>query len=169
MMDNVVDYLIVLFFIISFLSSVFKKKKKQAQKDVVVQNKPIVRRENSKKVIEQKTTTSKKSAFEEIFKAILEVPQPVENPKSEVDAYFEEAIKNSEMIEAGINQDAPELKKVHPLERKANTYTDAIKDIKYQHSSRKANKIKERLKNNTTIKEYIIINEVLGKPIALRD
>ena len=32
-MDNIVDYLIVLFFIISFLSSVFRKKKKQAEKE----------------------------------------------------------------------------------------------------------------------------------------
>lgn len=169
MMDNIVDYLIVLFFIISFLSSVFKKKKKQAQKDLIGQNKPIARKETSNEVVKQKSTSSSKSAFEEIFKAILEVPEPVEAPKSEVDEYFEEAIKNSAMIESGMSQDSFQMEQSQHEDETTNTYTEAIKDIRKQHISRKAMIIKQSLKNNNTIKEYIIINEVLGKPIALRD
>ena len=42
MMDNILDYLIVLFFVISFLSSVFRKKKKQAEKEGKIKQQPIV-------------------------------------------------------------------------------------------------------------------------------
>ena len=175
-MDNIVDYLIVLFFIISFLASVFKKKKKQLQKTDQIQNKPTVglERHNVQKenTAAQKNTSAAKTSFEDILKSMLQVPEAVEEKKSEVDAYYEEALRNSEIAEIyrepeRVKIDTSQLQKVKS--KKSPNYTEAIKEIKEKHSSLKAIKIRNSLHNTTAIKDYIVMNEILGKPIALRE
>lgn len=168
-MENIVDYLIVLFFVISFLASIFKKKKKQIQK--IDSSQKSVGSQKEEEILRQKNVSPSKTSFEDIFKAILQVPEPVESPKSEVDAYFEEAIKNSALMEAEESEDFSELRKRNQESdpAKSNSYVDAIKEIKMKHSSQKAARIRDNLRNNNSIKEYIIMNELLSKPIALRD
>jgi len=181
-MENIVDYLIVLFFIISFLSSFFKKKKKPIAKSSKATQQPVVELQKEKvreeKPVENKPQPQKKSALEEILKAMLEVPQPieekVEEEKSEVDAYFEEALKNSTMME-----EESYYKETQPVEQtpketieyqeNQNTYLNTILENHKKHTNQKAMKIKNDLLNSQKLKEYLVMNEILGKPLALRE
>jgi len=175
-MDNIVDYLIVLFFIISFLTSVFKKKKKQDEKAEKTQQRPIVelKRDNVQKdnVVANKRTSPNRSSFENILKAMLQVPELAEDQKSEVDEYYEQAMLNSSMMKNEKESLIPAS--VEPRQgkvkvEKSRSYIEEMKEVTKRHSSRKAMKIKDNLYNITTLKEYIVMNEILGKPIALRE
>ena len=175
-MDSIVDYLIVLFFIVSFLASVFKKKKKQAEKEGKIKQQPIVdlRRDDVKKnkAIAKKSTTVNKNSFEDILKTMLQVPEPIKEKKSEVDTYYEEAMKYSEM--ASTKQEAliPSSNESHGEKlatEKSKNYAETMKEVKRTHSSQKALEIKESLHNINTIKDYMIMNEILGKPVALKE
>ncbi len=185
-MENIVDYLIVLFFIISFLSSFFKKKKKPASGDAKVkqqQRVEVQRKEiRESQPVENKPRPQKKSSFEEILKAMLEVPEPVteevHEEKSEVDAYFEEALKNSEMMEKespydetmSFDSTIPANQNVAVKEiEEQNTYLNTILEHHKKHTNQKALEIRRSLLNSKTIKEYIVMNEILGKPLALRE
>jgi len=175
-MDNIVNYLIVLFFIISFLSSVFRKKKKQAEKEGKIKQRPIVevKTQDVRKVqvAEKKNASSNKNSFENILKAMLQVPEPVEEQKSEVDAYYEEAMRKSEIIKTEKKSLIPASEESHRVRstvKKSNTYTEAMAEAKKKHSSQKAIKIRGNLHNITKIRDYIVMNEILGKPIALRE
>ena len=175
-MDSIVDYLIVLFFIVSFLSSVFKKKKKQAEKEGKIKQQPIVdfKRDDvpKNKAITKKSSTVNKNSFEDILKTMLQVPEPIKEQKSEVDAYYEEAMKYSEM--ASTKQEAliPSSNEFPAEElevEKSKNYIETMKEVKKKHSSQKALKIKENLHNISTIKDYMIMNEILGRPVALKE
>ncbi len=175
-MDNIVNYLIVLFFIISFLSSVFRKKKKQAEKEGKIKQQPIVelKRDDVQKnnVVAKKSTSTNKNSFEDMLKAMLQVPEPVQEQKSEVDAYYEEAMKRSSVITTKKESLIPASEESHRVRstvKKSNTYSEAMAEAKKKHSSQKAIKIRGNLHNMTTIREYIVMNEILGKPIALRE
>ena len=175
-MDNIVNYLIVLFFIISFLSSVFRKKKKQAEKEGKIKQRPIVevKTQDVRKdqVVAKKSTPAAKNSFEEILKTMLQVPEPVQEQKSEVDAYYEEAMRKSEIIKTEKKALIPASEESHRVQstvKKSNTYSEAMAEAKKKHSSQKAIKIRGNLHNITTIRDYIVMNEILGKPIALRE
>ncbi len=180
-MENLVDYLIVLFFVISLLSSFFKKKKKKTVPADRVKQHPAAKlqRENVRKdnIVENKKQTRKKSPFEDMLKTMLEVPDPVvEEKKSEVDSYYEEALKNSAMMEEGtykeeINSIVEDISLRTSIEyqENQNTYLSTIKEHHKKHSNKKAMKIRKDLLNNQSIKEYLIMSEVLGKPMALRE
>jgi len=175
-MDNIVDYLIVLFFIISFLSSVFRKKKKQAEKEGKIKQQPIaeLKRDDVQKnnVIAKKSTSANKNSFEDILKAMLQVPEPVQEQKSEVDAYYEEAMKRSSVMTTKKESLIPASEESHRVKatiKKSSTYSEAMAEAKKKHSSQKAIKIRGNLHNMTTIRDYIVMNEILGKPIALRE
>ena len=175
-MDNIVDYLIVLFFIISFLSSVFRKKKKQAEKEGKIIQQPIVelKRDDVQKnnVVAKKSTSTNKNSFEDMLKAMLQVPEPVQEQKSEVDAYYEEAMKRSSVMTTKKESLIPASDESHQVKstvKKSNTYSEAMAEAKKKHSSQKAIKIRSNLHNMTTIRDYIVMNEILGKPIALRE
>lgn len=176
MMDSIVDYLIVLFFIISFLSSVFKKKKKQMAKADQAQLRPVVEVKKQympkKNVVAQKNTSVAKPSFENMLKAMLQVPEPVEEQKSEVDAYFEEAMKKSTMMttkkKSLISASEKHLQKI-VKNKKPSSYDKAIREINKKHSNQESLRIKENLHNAATLKNYIVMNEILGKPIALRE
>lgn len=180
-MENLVDYLIVLFFVISLLSSFFKKKKRKTVPADRIKQYPTAKlqRENIQKdkIAENKNRTQKKSPFEDMLKAMLEVPEPVvEEKKSEVDAYYEKALKNSAMMEKGTYKEETNsliedtsLNTSIEYQEIQNTYLSTIKEHHKKHSNKKAMKIRKNLLNNQSIKEYIIIGEILGKPMALRE
>lgn len=175
-MDSIVDYLIVLFFIISFLSSVFKKKKKQIAKADKAQLRPVVEEKNQDiqkaNLGTQKSSSATKSSFEDMLKTMLQVPEPVEEQKSEVDAYYEEAMKQSLIMKTKKEPLIPASEEPPRKDKtinKSNTYAEAMREVKNKHTSQKAMKISNSLSNMDTIKNYIVMNEILGKPIALRE
>jgi len=182
-MDNIVDYLIAGFFIISFLASIFKKKKVKENADKNV--KPLTV-DGQQRVPERKAKA--KSPFDDFFKAINEelANAKKEVSRSEVDEYYEEAMQNSDSAELSYQeaskktyQEASKLTKssiqiseVESTEKEheisIKSYSNSVQDTKAQHESSKAIEIKSRLLETESIKEFIIMNEILGKPKALQ-
>jgi hypothetical protein len=165
-MDNIVDYLVVLFFIISFLSSIFKKKKTKEsvpEGDVSPQNTDIKK-------------PKKANPFEEFFNQIeKKVVEATETrSKSEVDEYYNEAMQKSLKTNNDFNKN--EFKPAIPLVKlkkdkevlPIKSYKDLVKLNKEKHQSKKAKKIRNSLMNTSSIRNFVILNEVLGKPKAMQ-
>lgn len=171
-MDNIVDYLVVIFFVISFLSSIFKKKK------------PTVENTKTKAVqvskVENIQQRKVNNPFDEFFNSInLEIEKAKKtNTYSEVDDYYDNAMQNSfdpqiiessmpyqkEFVEPTTRQKSTKLEN----ENSSKSYNSIIKSTKDKRESKKALEIKESLKNSSSIKKFIIMNEILGKPKALQ-
>lgn len=164
-MDNIVDYLVVLFFIISFLTSIFKKKKKTSE--AISEDKSLKTQNQNPNIVEKKKAAS---PFQDFFNSINEeiVKAKAEVSRSEVDEYYEDAMLKS--------ADAREF--VEPLPAKKTpkdkagitikSYHESLRQAKEKHESKKAKEIRNRLKQNTSMRDFIIINEILGKPKALQ-
>lgn len=169
-MDNIVDYLVVGFFIISFLSSIFKKKKpKNSSADIEgpAQKSKLERSRKAKNPFDE--------FFNQIEKKVIEATETNEvNNQSEVDEYYQAALKNSE--EAEVNIKSREFKEPIPLESLPKTenviaiksYADSVKLNKTRHENKKANELKKKLRTTSSIRDYILLNEILGKPKALQ-
>ncbi len=175
-MDNIVDYLIAGFFIISFLSSIFKKKKKVDTKSP--KSVKTASDSNQQRVPERKPKAN--SPFEDFFKSINEelANAKKEVSHSEVDEYYEQAMQNSDDTEIvkqnTIQQTIPESlipETVRMKKEKAisiNSYSESMKFSKEQHESKKAKDIRKSLLETDSIRDFIIMNEILGKPKALQ-
>lgn len=172
-MDNIVDYLIVGFFVISFLASLFKKKN-------VKTNTPKSVRETSVRSQQRvpERLPKAKTPFEDFFKSINEelANAKKEVSRSEVDEYYEQAMQNSDDSEI-VNQDTFQQAKPASLipetvrTKKVGTiksYTESVEFSKAQHESKKAKDLKKSLSETDSIRDFIIINEILGKPKALQ-
>jgi hypothetical protein len=194
-MDNIFEYLIYGFIIISFISSFFKKKKKISLPE-----------EQSHQTLLQRTDIT-----EDKF---IDIP-PSQEPKAEeydilkgIESFFDvgqsqqtqkKVHTDKEMYEGAKDREnympVPE-KSFHTLTASEHTFTDPwdVKrkelekremnlspEIKKQASAYEESLIikdsaatgiirgiNERLKNPTSLKEYIIISEIIGKPKALK-
>ena len=176
-MDNIVDYLVVGFFIISFLSSIFKKKKKGEAKG----GENPIKAKPQKRVVNNRNSVS--NPFDDFFKSINNelANAKTEVSRSEVDEYYEKALQNSDDSEIA-NMNRVERTKPVPLipevtlKKKENakdnisikSYSESVEFSKGKHESKKAIDMKKRLLENNSIKDFIIMNEILGKPKALQ-
>lgn len=185
-MDNAFEILIYLIIIISFLSSIFKKKKQQQQQ------KPPVKQTQADgyyqaEVAEPQTQENVEydilKELEDFFKVGDESPKqkdrvPQEQPeivkssdeqmktdiwktKTESEHVYDdwerkrqEVSKRVASVDSKVEKQAAMFET--SLERKAPDYTSF------------AFAVRTKFKNPTTLKEYIIISEILGKPKALR-
>ena len=192
-MDNLFEYLIYGFIIISFISSFFKKKKplpKEPSDQTPLQGTDIM--EN--KIIDippsQKTKAEDYNILKEI-ESFFDVGQPQQTEK--------EVHSDKKMYEGAKNREnyipVPE-KSFHTLTPSEHTFTDPW-DVKRKELEKKKEKlspeiekrasayeeslikkesaatgiirdINERLKSPTSLKEYVIISEIIGKPKALK-
>lgn len=174
-MDNIVDYLVAGFFIISFLASIFKKKKVKETSD---KNIEPISDSGQQRVSERKQKA--KSPFDDFFKVINEelANAKKEVSSSEVDEYYEQAMQNSDETEiksqntiqqtkpASLIHETVRTKKEETISIKS--YHDSIEFSKALHESKKARDIKKSLSETDSIRDFIIINEILGKPKALQ-
>ena len=173
-MDNIVDYLVVGFFIISFLSSIFKKKKKAIANS---ESEPQTAETQNREVIKKKRTSN---PFENFVKSINEelTNAKAEISRSEVDEYYEQAMQNSDGTEMVVKDTFQQTKPASLIpetvreEKKAiisiKSYADSVELTKAQHESEKAKNIKKSLLKTDSIRDFIIMNEILGKPKALQ-
>ena len=194
-MDNIFEYLIYGFIIISFISSFFKKKKKISLPE-----------EQSHQTLLQRTDITEDN--------IIDIP-PSQKSKAEdynilkeIESFFDvgqsqqtqkKVHTDKEMYEGAKDREnympVPE-KSFHTLTASEHTFTDPW-DVKRKELEKKKEKlspeiekrasayeerlkrkesvateiirdINERLKNPTSLKEYIIISEIIGKPKALK-
>jgi hypothetical protein len=192
-MDNLFEYLIYGFIIISFISSFFKKKKrlpKEPSDQTPLQRTDIM--EN--KIIDIPPSQEPKAEEYNILKEIesfFDVGQPQQTEK--------EVHSDKKMYEGAKDREnyipVPE-KSFHTLTESEHTFTDPW-ELKRKELEKKKEKlspeverwasayeeslirkdsaatgiikdIKERIKNPTSLKEYIIISEIIGKPKALK-
>ncbi|MCH8035430.1 MAG: hypothetical protein IH950_16950 [Bacteroidetes bacterium] len=198
-MDNLFEYLIYGFIIISFISSFFKKKKR-------------LQKEPADQTLHQRTDITEDK--------IIDIP-PSQEPKAEeydilkgIESFFDvekpkqaetKVHTDKEMYEGAKDREnyipVPE-KSFHTLTASEHTFTETWdekrKELEKREKREKREKnlspkiekqasvyeeslirkvstatgiikdIKERLKSPSTLKEYVIISEIMGKPKALK-
>jgi hypothetical protein len=154
-MDSFEDIIILIFIIFSIFTAFFRKKKEQKKR--------IQSSNESEKVIDP---------FE-----ILEEKKEI----SEVDSYFEKISKKEqkEKIELPIAKASGDLRAKQELEKikwkavKSPSSTSITIDPNYYETSRQINSralsIKRKIKNTKSLREYVILSEILSKPLSLRE
>lgn len=184
-MDNIFEILIYVIIIISFLSSIFKKKKQQQQK-------PPARAPQQEEYPQADVTiaqTQPKEEYdvlrelEDFFKVGEEPtrqqipvpvpPQPnIPNMEEHVRTDSWHAKTESEHYVNEWERKKSEVKKIissvdSSIEKKAALF-EASLDKKDATFNSIALAVKAKMRNPSTLKEYIIFSEILGKPKALR-
>jgi len=185
-MDNVFEILIYVIIIISFLSSIFKKKKQQQQKPTAQQpqSDEYSQAEVAVPQAQPKEEYDVLKELEDFFKVGEEptrqqIPVPVP-PKQPKIPDMEEHIRTdpwharteSEHYVDDWERKKSEVKKIissvdSSIEKKAALFESSL-DKKEATFSSIALAVKSKMKNPSTLKEYIIFSEILGKPKALR-
>jgi len=185
-MDNLFEILIYVIIIISFLSSIFKKKKQQQQQQ------PPVRQPQQEEYSQANVSTPPSQPKEEydILKELevffkvgtettkQEIPIPQEQPKRMTQ--IEEHTRTDSWRTPTTSEhlaDVWERKKEEvskrvarvdsSVEKKAAMFEESLERKESVYSSI-ALSVKSKMKNPSTLKEYIIFSEILGKPKALR-
>ncbi len=193
-MDNIFEILIYLFIIVTFLSSIFKKKKPIPQKPEshVPQHREEVDLSYSPEM-EIETSTAKSSSTDEydVLKELEQFfkvgePQPARKPKPQPvpqSILFEQKKKNAEESwrskteSEHMYEDVWEKKKREIASKKkeidsltfsqVTKFEELTKEMKVCPSTFQRN-IKEKIMRPASLKKYIIISEILGKPKALK-
>ena len=184
-MDNLFEILIYVIIIISFLSSIFKKKKQRQQTPPVQQPQ---QEEYSQAEVSAPPSQSKEDydilkELEDFFKVGTEptkqeIPVPQEPPKKIT--HLEEQTRReiwqerteSEHLFEDWEQKKAEVKKRMArvdsgIEKQAARFEELLVRKETALSSI-ALTVKSKIANPSTLKEYIIFSEILGKPKALR-
>jgi len=184
-MDNLFEILIYVIIIISFLSSIFKKKKQQQQKPPTQQPQPedYYQAEVSIPQTKPKEEYDILKELEVFFKVGTEptkqeIPIPQEQPKKMT--HIEEQTRTESWQTPTLSEhvaDVWERKKDEvskrvarvdsSVEKKAAMFEESLERKESVYSS-VALSVKSKMKNPSTLKEYIIFSEILGKPKALR-
>ena len=186
-MDNLFEILIYVIIIISFLSSIFKKKKQQQKPPVQQPNEEDYYQTEQAEVSAPQTERKEEydilKELEVFFKVGTEptkqeVPVPQEPPKKLTT--IEEQTRTESWRTPTLSEhvaDVWERKKEEvskrvarvdsSVEKKAAMFEESLERQESVYSSI-ALSVKSKIKNPSTLKEYIIFSEILGKPKALR-
>jgi len=192
-MDNIFEYLIYGFIIISFISSFFKKKKPLPKKPP--DQRPHQRTDiTENKIIDIPPSQRPKAEEYDILKEVesffnIQQPQRTET-KAHTDKQMYEGAKERENFipvpeksfhtttssehtftdpwDIKIKELEEKKKELTPkIEKQASAYEESL--IKKESAASGIIKdISERFKNPSTLKEYVIISEIIGKPKALK-
>ncbi|UCH64702.1 MAG: hypothetical protein JSW63_08730 [Ignavibacterium sp.] len=194
-MDNIFEILIYLFIIISFLSSFLKKKKKAAIKQEQVQDQtpdqqPIAGELNAEQAASVQTQEEEYDIlkdFEDFFKVgkteekpqILPHPEPIEEVKPSTkersgvpeDSFHTKTASEHTFIDpwdVKKTEIDKRKKSLSPdVERQATAFEKYLKKPETS-ATRISRKIKESIMDPASLKEYVIISEIMGKPKALK-
>ena len=185
-MDNFFEILIYVLIIISFLSSFFKKKKQQQQKPASRQQQ--TEEQNYQTEVETHHTQQKEDydilrELEDFFKVGDEPTErriPVPQQESESAPSMEEHIKTDSWhtptkSEHSVDQwerKRGEVQKIlagvdSAIEKKAALFEESLY-TKEPIYNKFALAVKSKIMSPSSLKEYIIFSEILGKPKALR-
>jgi hypothetical protein len=197
-MDNLFDYIVILFFIISAIASMFKsKKKEEAKRAAQAKTEGSLSRPQSSEPVktdyqpyESKSASTAKSNVLDLFDEKDDDRSlgnenlgsdhskrgyTLKEMKSEVEKYFEEALLKSQLAEEPVPPPEP----VSPPKVEQKSYTapkssfrkSSIVDVNRErivYKNQRAEDIRRRIKNTTELRDLIVINEILNKPKALR-
>jgi len=202
-MDNLFEYLIYGFIIISFISSFFRKKKpipKESTDQTHHQRTDMMEENKMQTPVSQQPKSEEYNVLKEI-ESFFNVGQPqqtgtmVHTDKRMSESHTDKK-KMSESVKNRENYIPVPEKSFHKTTASEHTFTDPW-DVKRKELEKRRKKlspeiekrasayeeslikkdsaatgiikdIKKRLKNPTTLKEYIIISEIIGKPKALK-
>lgn len=193
-MDNFFEILIYLFIIVTFLSSIFKKKKPVSKKPEarVPQQREEVDISYSPEQEMQPTSVKSSSSDEyDILKELEQFfkvgepqqkpapkPQPkipptrVEQKKKTVEDSWrtrtDSEHKYEDIWEKKSRDVAQRQKDVDSLTSRQAAKFEEMLNVKKVYSTAFERNIKKRLKHPSSLKEYIVISEILGKPKALK-
>ena len=164
-MDNLDNIILIVVIIFSILSSIMKKKKKAESKNV-------------------KTQTKKKPGLMDIFQEFNKaMAADTEKPKteSEVDAYFSEQqledkklnqINTAEQLQAKMGAESfSNFKKPKSADFKNTAYDLTYKDAENELNQKNINlhKFRKLLQDPNSLRDYILMNEILNKPKAFQE
>jgi len=194
-MDNIFDVLIYLIIIISFISSFFKKKNKELIKKKLIESQAQAQQKisdepNVKAAIPVKTQYQEYDIFKE-FEDFFKVGKPEVETKIQPQSERAEETEESERKFVPVPEEsfhtktASEHTFVDPWDLKKSEIESRKKSIssnieekaaaferylkKPESSATKiSRKIRESMKRPSTLKEYVIISEIMGKPKAFK-
>ena len=192
-MDDFFEILIYLFIIISFISAFFKKKKKSQQKQQALDSQ--LNRQEQTQIPVQKTEPQVKEELEiDIFKDLekffnVDKPQKETSEQHNDKGMYEGAKEREDYIavpeESFHKKTSSEHTFVNPWDKKRKEIDIKVakvdKAIEEQASkfeeylqkketaaSEISKEIRTRLNDPASLKDYIIISEIMGKPKSLR-
>jgi hypothetical protein len=190
-MDNIFEILIYLIIIISFLSSIFKKRNQQQQKPPVQQPQQEDYYQDERAEVSTPQTQKKEdydilSELEDFFKVGNELPEQDRTTTSKPERPVS-IIQSKEKSESNEwhtptasehsytndwDRKRLEVKKIlgsvdSAIEKKAAMFEESQAKKETSYSSI-ALALKSKMKTPSTLKDYIIFSEILGKPKALR-
>jgi K+-sensing histidine kinase KdpD len=187
-MDNIFEILIYVIIIVSFLSSIFKKRKQQQQQkpsEQQPQPSDYYQTEVSVPQTQSKEEYDILSELEDFFKVGNEpgkqqIPVPIPQEQSKRMTHIEEQTRTESWQTPTLSEhvaDDWERKKEEvskrvarvdsSVEKKAAMFEESLERKDSVYSSIVLS-VKSKMKNPSTLKEYIIFSEILGKPKALR-
>lgn len=166
-MDDIIQIIVVLFFIWSIFGSISKKKKEEQKK---FPQKPTGK---AGRPLPSSSQRSSEEILGEIFG--MKIPKPVpdytyQNNYEDVD--IEKDAKDLEETPTDYKNDAWNIDydKQAKLENnlKALEPDSSIPDLVPDPRCAVSNRIKRKIKNSSTLKDAILISEILNKPKSLR-
>ncbi len=191
-MDDFFEVLIYLFIIVSFISAFFKKRKRQQQKQQVPDSR-LNEHEQTELPLQKAESEVKEELKIDIFKDLekfFQVGQSQkESPKKHNDkAMYEGAKERDDYVavpeESFHKKTASEHTFVDPWDKKRSEINKKVANVdksieeqasKFEEHLQKketaaseiSKKIRTRLKDPSSLKDYIIILEIMGKPKSL--
>ncbi|WP_337864504.1 hypothetical protein [Ignavibacterium sp.] len=182
-MDNFFEILIYLIIIISFLSSFFKKKEPQKKPGSSLPLPESKTKDYSETSVESKPVESYDilKEIENIFKEGMGVPVPKPQPENQKVPQEKEDEKYQQVFEK--NYDREDIRLVTAESRALKSREDAKKldekilreaevfeELLNYHSeiTKRRHPIVDKLHNPQSLKEFVLISEILGKPVAYK-
>lgn len=168
-MDSFFDYIIILIIIISLLNSIFGKKKKTEQKKTEDEVRPASqkKKQDAVDILEQMFGIPSEKTEPEYY-GETNNDQQTWNPEAEFSKSEEEPVVEILQKEPSKFErlQATEFTPLVKNRRLELLYNENAKSIK---RNRRREEIINRLRNPKTIRDYILVSEILGKPKALKD
>ena len=187
-MDNILEYIVFIFFLISILNGIFGKKKKQQQK-AKAERELRQKSDAAKSVPEKKSQDileelfglkmnpdermdSKQAAFDKNLSTKLEAEKFQRDDTWDPEDEFKEVDYSSgEMTHKEFTPEAyqPVKQSYKPVQRirASEKYHSTAKKVELNTNKRRE-AIKKKLNDPQTIRDYIIVQELLNEPKAFR-
>lgn len=189
-MDSVIEYIVFIIFLISILNGIFgKKKKKQQQQKAQAERKAQPKSGAAKSVPEKKT----QDILEELFGLKMSPEERIDSKEAVADKNLDTKLEaekfqrvdtwdpedefkevdysTSEMIQNKFTprQYQSKSKDLEPVQRirASEKYHSIAKKVEHNTNKRRK-EIKKKLNNPKTIRDYIIVQELLNEPKAFR-
>ena len=192
------EYLIIIFFIISALQGIFGKKKKQQQQSRQAQNRPSVPRQRQAEVKKESTQQILEQMFglkiPEENKRQTKIPSDTRTEILDPSGYHDTSWNPEEEYEDSVGVETVRYENQEYQNRHSKTvYSEPTrKTVKETDSARKimgniptqmkveeigktssdtiqfVQRIRNNISNPDSIREYILVSEILNKPKALR-